>query len=82
VNKSWSIILARVFKLDVLKPDCGGDLTPLGRVQDPSEIKKYLQHMKIEYDPPPRGPPRQMQGRFGFEQQYDNEAAEPAFYPY
>jgi hypothetical protein len=72
-------MLARVFKLDVLKGDCGGDLIPLGSVQDPSEVKRYLQHMNIEYDPPARGPPREMQGSFGLEQQYDSEGAEPVF---
>mgnify|MGYP006899652038 CR=1 FL=1 len=74
-------MLARVFKLDVLKCDCGGDLTPLGAIQDPAEVKRYLKHMNIDYDPPPRGPPRQMQGSFGFEQQYDTATAEPVFYP-
>ncbi len=73
-------MLARVFKLDVLKCACGGDLTPLGAIQDPSEVKRYLQYMNIEYDPPSRGPPRKMQGSFGFDQQYDREDAEPVFY--
>jgi hypothetical protein len=81
VNKSWSLVLARVFKLDVLKCDCGGDLTPLGAVQDPVEVKRYLKHLKIDYDPPPRGPPRQMQGSFGFGQQYVSDGTEPDFYP-
>jgi hypothetical protein len=51
VNKSWSLMLARVFKLDVLKCICrvcrrGGDLTPLGALQDPAEVKRYLQPLQ------------------------------------
>ncbi|TWW08404.1 hypothetical protein E3A20_24650, partial [Planctomyces bekefii] len=30
MNKTWSLMLARVFKLDVLKCECGGALAPLG----------------------------------------------------
>ena len=70
-------MLARVYKVDVLKCDCGGDLTPLGAVQDLHEVRRYLKHINIEYDPPPRGPPGQLQGSFSFEEQYDSDAAEP-----
>ena len=80
VNKSWSLMLARVFKLDVLKCVCSGDLTPLGSVQDPDEVRRYLKHTNIEYDPPPRGPPGEMQGSFGFEQQYDTDGTQTVFY--
>jgi hypothetical protein len=72
-------MLARVFKLDVLKCVCSGDLTPLGSVQDPDEVRRYLKHTNIDYDPPSRGPPGEIQGSFGFEQQYENEGA--VFYP-
>jgi hypothetical protein len=58
-----------------------GDLTPLGALQDPGEVKRYLKHMNIDYDPPPRGPRGEIQGNFGFEQQYDSEGVEPVFYP-
>lgn len=37
-NKSWSLMLARVFKIDVLKCECGGDIIPLGAAQDPLEV--------------------------------------------
>ncbi len=57
----------------------GGDLTPLGSVQDPDEVRRYLKQTNIEYDPPPRGPPGEIKGSFGFEPQYDSEGAEPAF---
>lgn len=80
MNKSWSLMLARVFKIDVMKCDCGGDLTPLGAVQDQAEIKRYLKHINMEYDPPPRGPPGHVQGSLDFEQQDDSTDAESVFY--
>ncbi|TWW08345.1 hypothetical protein E3A20_25270, partial [Planctomyces bekefii] len=82
VNKTWSLMLARVFKLDVLKCECGGALAPLGAVQDPVEVKRYLKHINIEYDPPPRGPPGQVQGSLDFEQHDDDsDGSESVFYP-
>jgi hypothetical protein len=50
------------------KCDCGGDLKPLGAVQDPAEVRRYLKHCNIEYDPPPRGPPKLVQDSFEFDQ--------------
>jgi hypothetical protein len=61
-------MLSRVFEIDVLRCDCGGDLKPLGAVQDPVEVGRYLKHCNIEYDPPPRGPPRFVQDGFEFDQ--------------
>ena len=61
-------MLSRVFKIDVLKCYCGGDLKPLGAVQDPAEVRRYLKHCNIEYDPPPRGPPKLVQDSFEFDQ--------------
>ncbi len=43
-------MLSRVFKIDVPKCDCCGDLRPLCAVQDPDQIRKYLKHVNIEYD--------------------------------
>lgn len=80
-NKSWSLMLARVFKIDVLKCDCGGEFTPLGAVQDPAEVRRYLKHINMEYDPPPRGPPGHVQGSLDFEKYYDSDGSEPASYP-
>ncbi len=70
LNKSWSRMLARVFKIEVLKCACGGTLTPLGAVQDISEARRYLKHVNMDYNPPPRGPPRVRLICFDFEQQY------------
>ena len=77
-NKSWSHMLARVFKVDVLKCECGGELKPIGAVQDPVEVARYLKHSNIEYDPPARGPPKLVQNSFEFDNPatpygYENE---------
>ncbi len=39
---------------------------PLGALRDPAEIRRYLHHVHIDYDPPPRGAPSKVQGSFGF----------------
>lgn len=80
VNKSWSLMLARVFKIDVLRCDCGGDLIPLGAIQDLDEVRRYLKHVNMEYDPPSRGPPAHTQGSFDFQQHYHTEDIEPVVY--
>ena len=61
-------MLAQVVKIDVLKCGCGGQLKPLGAVQDPDQVRKYLIHVNIDYDPPVRGPPRLVQDSFDFDQ--------------
>jgi len=66
-NYTWSKMLARVFKIDVLKCCCGGELRPVCAVTDSDSIRRYLKYLSIDYDPPPRGPPRFMQEGFGFE---------------
>lgn len=67
-NYNWSKMLARVFQVDVLKCECcGGHLRPVCAVTDSDSIRRYLKHMDIDYDPPPRGPPRFTQDAFDFE---------------
>ena len=67
-NYTWSKMLARVFKIEVLRCDaCGGQLRPVCAVTEPDSIRRYLRHMNIDYDPPPRGPPRITQGVFDFD---------------
>lgn len=58
-NYTWSKMLAREFKIDVLKCSCGGELRPIAAVTDQDSVRRYLKHMNIEYDPTPRGPPRE-----------------------
>jgi len=67
-NYTWSKMLARVFKIEVLRCDaCGGHLRPVCAVTEPDSIRRYLRHMNIDYDPLPRGPPRITQGVFDFD---------------
>jgi len=67
-NDTWSKMLARVFRIDVLRcASCGGHLRPVCAITEPDAIRRYLRHMNIDYDPPPRGPPRFTQGVFDFD---------------
>ena len=66
-NYTWSKMLAREFKIDVLKCSCGGELRPIAAVTDQDSVRRYLKHMNIEYDPTPRGPPRDTQDEFDFD---------------
>jgi hypothetical protein len=78
LNKTWSRMLARVCKIDVLKCPCGGTLAPLGAVQDLDQARRYLKHVNMDYDPPPRGPPRARQICLDFEQQYHHDDSDAA----
>ena len=66
-NYTWSKMLARVFKIDVLRCEfCGGKLRPICAVTECGSISRYLKSMDIDYEPPPRGPPRYSQESFDF----------------
>ena len=68
-SKSWSIMLSKVFKIDVMTCEkCGGPMTAIGKVQDPDSVKKYLKHLNLDYEPPPRGPPTRVQESFHFDE--------------
>jgi len=66
-------MLAKVFKLDVLKCECGGELIPHGAVTDTEQVCRYLKHCSIDYDPPKRGPPRMVQESFDFGDPHPDE---------
>ncbi|MBM4254192.1 MAG: transposase [Deltaproteobacteria bacterium] len=67
-NYTWSKMLAQVFKIDVTTcPQCGGDLAKVCAITDPMEARRYLKHLGLDYEPPPRAPPRHEQGEFHFE---------------
>ena len=67
-NYTWSKMLARVFKIDMLKCECcGGKLRPICAVTESDAIRRYLKSVEIDYEPPPRGPPRYSQESFDFE---------------
>jgi len=66
-NLTWSKMLARVFKIDVTRcPDCGGLMRAICSVTDGFSIRRYLKHLNIAYEPPPRAPPRYTQESFDF----------------
>jgi hypothetical protein len=60
-NYSWSQLLARVFKIDVLECECGGVMKPMGQIKNPESIRRYLKHINIGSDPPARVPPAMVQ---------------------
>lgn len=67
-NYTWSKMLAKVFKIDVSKcDDCGGAMKKISAIIDPLQVRRYLQHVNIQYEPPARAPPRHQQGEFDFE---------------
>ncbi len=45
--------LARVFQIDVLKCDCGGEYKIIAAILETGAIRKILRHLKIPDIPPP-----------------------------
>jgi hypothetical protein len=67
-NYTWSKMLAHVFKIDVTKCEqCGGNLVKVCAVTDLTQARRYLKHVGLDYESPPRAPPRFEQGEFDFE---------------
>ncbi len=64
-------MLERVFKIDVLKCECGGKFGVVAAVMDVDSIRRYLQHIGEDYEPPPRAPPRYQSVPFDFDQTYE-----------
>ena len=66
-NFTWSKMLAKVFKIDVTKcDDCGGAMKKISAMTDSMQVRRYLKHVNIDYEPPARAPPRHQQGEFDF----------------
>ncbi|MBP9708682.1 MAG: transposase [Oligoflexales bacterium] len=66
-NRSWSRMLAQVFKIDVTKCDaCGSDMVAICSVMERTSVQRYLRHLGLDPDPPARAPPRSSQGEFDF----------------
>ncbi|MCX6111105.1 MAG: hypothetical protein NTZ90_16040 [Proteobacteria bacterium] len=62
-NYSWFKLLAKVFKIDVTTCDaCGDPMKKISAITDPIQVRRYLKHMNIDYEPPARAPPRYQQG--------------------
>ena len=51
-SSSWARLLSRVFGIDVLKCECGGELKPVSAILKGDEIKRYLRHLGLDADPP------------------------------
>lgn len=80
-NYSWSKMLAQVFKIDVTKCEsCGADMVALGSVKDRDQIKRYLNHIGLDPDPPPMAPARSWQESLDFDQSPANRYEEPTIH--
>ena len=56
---SWARLLKRVFDIDMEHcPNCGGTLTILAAILDPTVIAKILAHLGLPIRAPPRAPAR------------------------
>ncbi|MDQ3776935.1 MAG: hypothetical protein M3461_22595 [Pseudomonadota bacterium] len=56
---SWAQLLKRVFAIDMEHcPNCGGTLTILAAILDPTVIAKILAHLGLPIRAPPRAPAR------------------------
>ena len=56
---SWAQLLKRVFDIDMEHcPNCGGTLTILAAILDPTVIAKILSHLGLPIRAPPRAPAR------------------------
>ena len=56
---SWAQLLKRVFAIDLTTcPQCGGPLTLIAAIEDPSVIVKILNHLGLPTRAPPRAPAR------------------------
>ncbi len=49
---NWARMLSRVFGIDVLKCECGGELRPVSAILKGDEVKRYLRHLGLDADPP------------------------------
>ncbi len=56
---SWAQLLKRVFAIDItICPQCGGTLTILAAIEDPTVIVKILAHLGLATRAPPRASAR------------------------
>ena len=66
-GSSWARLLSRVFKVDITRCPCGGDLRTVAAICDPDEARRYLRHVGLPADPPARAPPRSYPVLLGFD---------------
>ncbi len=56
---SWAQLLKRVFAIDITTyPQCGGPLTILAAIENPTVIVKILAHLGLPTHAPPKNPAR------------------------
>ncbi len=56
---SWAQLLECVFAIDITTcPQCGGPLTILAAIEDPTVIAKILAHLGLPTRAPPQAPAR------------------------
>ncbi|MGH8611120.1 MAG: IS91 family transposase, partial [Gammaproteobacteria bacterium] len=56
---SWARLLKRVFDIDIEHcPNCGGTLTIIAALLDPTAIAQILTHLGLSARAPPRRPAR------------------------
>ena len=56
-GSSWARLLSRVFKVDVGRCQCGGELRVIAAICKPDEARRYLRHAGLASEPPARAPP-------------------------
>ena len=56
-GSSWARLLSRVFKVDVGRCQCGGELRVMAAICNPDEARRYLRHAGLAGEPPARAPP-------------------------
>ncbi|MEW6756191.1 MAG: IS91 family transposase, partial [Candidatus Latescibacterota bacterium] len=54
----WLALLARVFRIDLTCPRCGGPLRLVAALTDPDAIRTYLDGVGLDSRPPPVAPAR------------------------
>ncbi len=69
-SRSWAMLLARIYDVRSLQcPRCGGPTTIIAFILDPAVIRRILEHLDLESEPPQvlpaRSPP---QGELEFAQ--------------
>ena len=55
---AWAQLLARVFRVDLKCPACGGPLQIIAALTDPDSIRTYLNGVGLDCRPPPIAPAR------------------------
>jgi len=56
---SWAYLLKRVVEIDITTcPQCGGTLTLLAAIEEPTVIAKILSHLGLPTPAPPKAPAR------------------------